>query len=138
MTSEKSSRFTISKFDINPLEPGQGRSWDGRGNKAEGKCGRKNRKGKGGQPERCRAVSGETIKATTTHTLALSLLAATAVCAVTAFSFAGLEKVVESEDDQEVGLESGQEPVVDADVGAGADSGIDSDVDSTPEPDLEQ
>ena len=51
---------------------------------------------------------------------------------------AGLEKVVESEDDQEVGLESGQEPVVDADVGAGADSGIDSDVDSTPEPDLEQ
>ena len=51
---------------------------------------------------------------------------------------AGLEKVVESEDDQEVGLESGQEPVVDADVGAGADSGIDSDVGSTPEPDLEQ
>ena len=51
---------------------------------------------------------------------------------------AGLEKVVESEDDQEVGLESGQETVVDADVGAGADSGIDSDVDSTPEPDLEQ
>ena len=47
---------------------------------------------------------------------------------------AGLEKVVESEDDQEVGLESGQEPVVDADVGAGADS----DVGSTPEPDLEQ
>lgn len=44
-----------------------------------------------------RAVSGETIKATTTHTLALSLLAATAVCAVTAFSFAGLEKVAEAE-----------------------------------------
>lgn len=41
-----------------------------------------------------RTTRGETIKATTTRTLALSLLAATIVCAATALSFAGIEKAV--------------------------------------------
>lgn len=41
-----------------------------------------------------RSVRGETIKATTTRILPLSLLAAAIVAAVTAFSFAGLEKAL--------------------------------------------